>query len=81
MQVHKNFPLKEHHTFHINAFARFGATFTNLEELKELKAYQEGNIEQLILGGGSNVLFTENYDGIVLINKIPGIEIIKENED
>ncbi|MEP7081019.1 MAG: UDP-N-acetylmuramate dehydrogenase, partial [Ginsengibacter sp.] len=63
------------------AFARFGATFTNLEELKELKAYQEGNIEQLILGGGSNVLFTENYDGIVLINKIPGIEIIKENEE
>ena len=81
MQVHKNFPLKEHHTFHINAFARFGAAFSNLEELKELIAYQGGNIKQLILGGGSNVLFTDDYDGIVLINKIPGIEIIKENEE
>ncbi len=81
MQVHKNFPLKEHHTFHINAFARFGATFSNLEELKELIAYQEGNIQQLILGGGSNVLFTEDYNGIVLLNKIPGIEILKEDEE
>lgn len=81
MQVHKNFSLKEHHTFHINAFARWGSSFSSLEELKELLAFHEGNIQQLILGGGSNVLFTKDYDGIVLLNEIPGIEIIKENAD
>jgi len=34
------------------------------------------------LGGGSNLLFTSDfYDGLVLQNKIKGIEIVKENSD
>jgi UDP-N-acetylmuramate dehydrogenase len=35
----------------------------------------------MILGGGSNVLFTKNFDGNVLLNKIKGIEIIDEDDD
>lgn len=35
----------------------------------------------LILGGGSNLLFTKDFDGLVLKNNIKGIDIIEENEN
>nr|MBP9882532.1 UDP-N-acetylmuramate dehydrogenase [Chitinophagales bacterium] len=35
--------------------------------------------EKLILGGGSNILFTKNVDGLVIKNSLPGIKIIKED--
>src|SRR6185437_10223763 len=36
---------------------------------------------RLILGGGSNILFTKNYDGIILRNEIKGIDVVKEDAD
>ena len=38
------------------------------------------NSPLLILGGGSNLLFTKNFDGLVLKNEIKGIELIREDE-
>jgi len=35
----------------------------------------------LILGGGSNVLFTKDYEGIVLKNNLKGIDILNENQE
>ena len=35
------------------------------------------NESKFILGGGSNILFTKNFEGIILYNKISGIKIIK----
>lgn len=35
----------------------------------------------LILGGGSNILFTRNYDGLVLKNEIKGLEIVREENN
>ena len=35
----------------------------------------------LILGGGSNILFTQDFDGIVLLNSIKGISVVDENEN
>ncbi len=34
----------------------------------------------VILGGGSNVLFTDNFEGLVLLNKIEGLYILFEND-
>ena len=36
---------------------------------------------KLILGGGSNILFTKNFDGIVLKNEIKGIELVSEDDE
>lgn len=36
--------------------------------------------EYIVLGGGSNVVFTKDYDGIVLLNKLDGIEVLNVNE-
>lgn len=76
--VLKNFNLTGYNTFGIEVFAKLFLTFRNTQELKEvLDEYKNENV--LILGGGSNVLFSGNIDGLVLQNKIKGIEVIDEN--
>ncbi len=82
MQILKDFDLKEFNTFGVSAKAKF---FSSLEsesdflELIKTKEFQEN--ERLFLGGGSNVLFTKDFEGIVVLNKIKGIETIKENDE
>lgn len=72
--------VKEFTTFGIEASAKEIHTFSSVEELKSLLT-KFSNEQQLILGGGSNVLFTQDFDGVVLINKIVGIEVASEDED
>jgi len=79
MQVQQNFSLKSYNTFGIPAIAKAFGTFYSIEELKELLDYFTNQI--LILGGGSNILFTKNFEGLVLKNELKGIECIKEDED
>ena len=55
--------------------------FSSVDELQDLLHINEYKNEQkLFLGGGSNILFTKNFDGIVLKNEIGGIETIHEDE-
>jgi UDP-N-acetylmuramate dehydrogenase len=80
MQIHENFLLKPYNTFSIDAKARFFNSFSFVEELEEeLMMYSEYPI--FILGGGSNILFTKDYDGAVLKNEIKGIELQHEDAD
>ena len=80
MQVHENFPLKPYNTFGIDAKARFFNAFSAVDDLEEnLMIYSQYPI--FILGGGSNILFTKDYDGCVLKNEIKGIEIQHEDEE
>ncbi len=78
MQLTENFSLKPYNTFGIHVMAKYFAAFANIETLAELLENQ--NEHQLILGGGSNILFTKNYDGLVLKNEIAGIEKINEDD-
>ena len=78
MQVQQNFSLKPFNTFGIDVAANFFSVFHNEDELRELVAYKP-MLPSLILGGGSNLLFTKNFEGIVLKNEIRGIELVKED--
>jgi UDP-N-acetylmuramate dehydrogenase len=79
MQIQENFSLRRHNTFGIDSFARYFSSFKNIEELTELTAIAQkfqsgaGTDPLIILGGGSNVLFTRNRNGYVIKNDIPGI--------
>ena len=81
MQIRENISLRPYNTFGIDATARFFAPFQNLESLAALldSPLTAAN-RLLILGGGSNLLLTKNFDGLVLKNEIAGIEVVKEDE-
>ena len=73
--------LKSLNTFGVPAQARYFATFSSTEQLRELLAHSiVRNNQRLILGGGSNLLFVNNFDGIVLKNELMGIETIQEDD-
>ncbi|MFI5185228.1 MAG: UDP-N-acetylmuramate dehydrogenase [Chitinophagales bacterium] len=85
MQIQENFSLRPYNTFGIDAKAKYFANFTNTEELIELLNLRltthDSRLTTFILGGGSNILFTKDFDGLVLKNEIRGIEKIKEDNE
>jgi len=85
MQVQENISLKLLNTFGIDVSAKYFAHFNSVDELHELLEFnsrQSVNDQRstLILGGGSNILFTRDVDGLVLKNEIAGVKEIKEDE-
>ncbi len=80
MQLLENVSLKPYNTFGIDAAARYFAVFKSAEELEEL-ASPAPKPKTLILGGGSNILFTGDYDGFVWKNEIKGITELHEDND
>lgn len=82
VQIQKNKSLKSYNTFGIEATAPYFCEITSLEELQEvLQMELFRNMPILILGGGSNLLFTSNPEGLVLLNRIGGVEVIEEDEE
>lgn len=81
MQIQENISLKLYNTFGINATARYFAKFTSISELNELFHFEFSNkeIPTLVLGGGSNILLTQDYNGLVAINEMQGIEVINQD--
>ena len=82
MQIIQNISLKAFNTFGIDVTAAYFTGVSSTTELKEALAWcRQKNIEPLILGGGSNVLFTRNFNGMVIKNSIPGISIVQEDDE
>jgi UDP-N-acetylmuramate dehydrogenase len=82
VMIEKGKSLKPYNTFGIDALAAHFATITNSEELQELfqtDIYK--NERHLILGGGSNILFTKDFDGLVVKVNMRGIDILSETEE
>lgn len=82
MQLQENISLKPYTTFGIDEKARYFSSFSTIEELRELLAYlRQKNIqEHMVLGGGSNILFTTGYEGCILKNNLKGIELVAEDD-
>ena len=74
--------LRPFNTFGLDVTARYFARFATAEELRQLLALppvQAGPL--LILGGGSNLLLTRDFGGVVLKNEIKSLEISREDTD
>jgi UDP-N-acetylmuramate dehydrogenase len=82
MEVKQNYPLKNYNTFGIDVKAQYFAEIDSVENLKELlnDPFYQG-LPKLILGGGSNILFTRDFNGLVIKNNIKGISIISEDDE
>lgn len=78
MNFQSNFQLKEYNTFGISALAKEFVAVTNTSELASvLKTKQD----IFVLGGGSNMLLTQNIEKLVVHIYFKGIEIINEDEN
>ena len=80
MITKKNFSLKNYNSFSIDVKAKEFIEINSKKELIQLNELLK-NEKILFLGGGSNVLFTKDYDGTVIYLNIKGINIEKENSD
>ncbi|RYU81230.1 UDP-N-acetylmuramate dehydrogenase [Hymenobacter persicinus] len=80
-QLEHHVSLRPYNTFGLEAKARLFARFRSVDELRALLALPEvQQAEKLVLGGGSNLLFTRDFDGIVLKNEITGLDITAQDE-
>jgi UDP-N-acetylmuramate dehydrogenase len=80
--LQEQFPLKSFNTFGMDVHARFFASFQSLDVLRHLLSLTScREMPLLILGGGSNILFTADFQGVVLKNEIGGITVESEDED
>ena len=78
--IHKNFSLHAYNTFGIAARCRYFISVEGVDQLADvLRDTGLKNTAIMILGGGSNVLFTKDYDGLVIKNSIEGIEVLDED--
>lgn len=80
--IRSDVSLKTLNTFGISASAKFFSEASNEDQVRAIIQTNEfSSNNNLILGGGSNLLFTENFNGIVLKNNISGIEVIRETDE
>src|SRR5687768_6295497 len=82
LDVQKNKSLKPYNTFSIAVDANYFAEILSEQDLKDvLKSELIKQQNLLVLGGGSNVLFTKDFNGLVVKISIPGISSIEEGDD
>ncbi|WP_316930148.1 UDP-N-acetylmuramate dehydrogenase [Hymenobacter sp. IS2118] len=78
--LEENVSLRPYNTFGLDVRARYFARFTSADELRQLLRLPEVQAaEKLVLGGGSNLLFTQDFDGVVLKNEICGLQILSQD--
>lgn len=79
----EDYPLKPHNTFGVDAKAKFFFEFTEPEDLQVfLRSNNSWRDERiLILGEGSNILFLNDFDGLVIRPNIPGIKTVGEDRN
>ncbi|PLX14377.1 MAG: UDP-N-acetylenolpyruvoylglucosamine reductase [Marinilabiliales bacterium] len=80
MNILKKFNLKDLTTFGIDAFTKQLLIIEKDEDLETLPEFISSD-KSLILGGGSNYLFTKDFDGVVLHPEIKGIKVIEETDE
>ncbi len=83
MYVLENVPLSGYSTMRVGGAARYLAEITNALEVPKAVAWaEEHSVPVLMIGEGSNIVWRdEGFEGIVLVNKIPGFDISSYDED
>lgn len=82
IDIQENYPLKSLNTFGLNVKARYFVAVHSVEELRTVLADSVyGRLPRLVLGGGSNLLFTKDFEGIIIKMSIKGIEKVKEDNE
>lgn len=81
MKIIENSSLKPYNTFGIDVVAKRFGIITSIEDVHACLPLIKDESRSLVLGSGSNILFTDDYDGLVLVNRMQGRKILMENEN
>lgn len=82
MEILEHFNLHNFNTFHVSAFARYFANVTDLPGLREALAFAtRKQLPFMLIGQGSNILFQEDYPGLVIEMNIRGRKLVDEDQD
>ncbi|WP_373398654.1 UDP-N-acetylmuramate dehydrogenase [Algoriphagus halophilus] len=82
MNIQENISLKPFNTFGLDKKARFFTSVNSREQLIESLIWSRNRgLEVFILGGGSNILLTQDINSLVIKIEIAGIEVVDENDD
>lgn len=82
MKIEKNKNIKSLNTLGLNVNALFYAQPETSQELKALLLNKEyRSLDKLIIGSGSNILFKENYNGLIIHPAIKEISIVKSDDN
>jgi UDP-N-acetylmuramate dehydrogenase len=80
MQIQTNIPLNTFSTMRLGGNARYLITVHTAVELQQAVEWaHQQKTPILVLGGGSNVIFTDGFDGLVIINRIHGFEVLQND--
>ena len=74
-----DYSLLPHNTFGIDVKCAHFVEFSTMEDIKSISGKLTG-IRHLVIGGGSNLLFMKDFDGVILHSAIKGIEIVEEDD-
>ena len=76
MRIEENYSLREHNTFGIEAKCRHYVEYSSSKEALQVAAMlRESSTPYIIIGGGSNLLLTKDFDGIVVHSAMKGRHI------
>lgn len=79
---HTDYPLTHLNTFGVAARARYYAAFRRMQDFDALRTQAPwGELPILVLGGGSNLLFTHDYQGLVLQPQLLGKSVLSRDAD
>lgn len=81
MIMEQKYSLLSHNTFGIDVSAARFLEYASVDELHRLIDSGQVTSPYLHIGGGSNLLFTKDYEGIVLHSRIEGVEVADETDD
>ncbi len=83
IRSYSNFPLRKLHTFGTEASTKYYFEFTESEDLEGFLATNKDwpNQQLLIIGSGSNLLFVNDFPGLIINPNIPGIKIVHEDRN
>ncbi len=92
MQIHTDYNLTKLNTFGVSVNAKYFVKVESENDILELLKMEVFSArggsdcggkdnKRIVLGGGSNVLFTKDFDGLVILNKLKGIEVVDENNE
>ena len=82
MRIEENYSLEKHNTFHLPVKTRWFMEYATEEELGRIlrdEYFQE--CFSLHIGGGSNLLFINDFNGIILHSQIKGMQIVEDTDD